>query len=287
VAVCALATAVVARAEEAPALSANEESLYQQFSRAIVRLEEPDKHRSLGTGFFVHQKADGDTYFLVTARHVVDPRVDLRARVPTQRIDDGKTDVVELRIPKDAWVYHPAGERTVEFRGKSEKLGAVDVAVAKIPPLQDRRVRAVSYCSGVCPEGVAQQFLDGDALPPAQVLVWGFPGNLGFLLTEQRPMARLGVIAMVAEEPFVRTENELRDERVLLIDAPSFGGNSGGPVFTYPRAGPMRLAGLISAMNRSLAYAIAEPVSRIAEALQTAHESTERNAASWEEMNRQ
>src|SRR6185295_12584936 len=106
------------------------------------------------------------------------------------------------------------------------------------------------------------------------------PGNLGFLLTEQRPMARLGVVAMVAEEPFVRTESELRDQRVLLIDAPSFGGNSGGPVFTYPRAGPMRLAGLISAMNRSLAYGIAEPVSRIAEAIAAAHQAEVRT--SWE-----
>ena len=48
-----------------------EEPFYQQLSRAIIRLESTAGD-ALGTAFFVHRQGDG-MYYLVTARHVVEP----------------------------------------------------------------------------------------------------------------------------------------------------------------------------------------------------------------------
>jgi S1-C subfamily serine protease len=121
---------------------------------------------------------------------------------------------------------------------------------------------------------LGHQLLTADPPPPQQVLVWGFPGEIGFTLEEQRPIGRVGIVAMAAREPYVRLDNVLRDEKVILFDARTFPGNSGGPVFDHPPLGrPFRLAGLISAGYIAASLAIAEPVSRIAEALEIAYQT--------------
>jgi S1-C subfamily serine protease len=273
-----LAGGARAFAQEPAPDTAQKESLYQQLSRAIIRLEAAEEQKAVGTGFFAQDTVSLDLY-LVTARHVV--QSDLRARVPSQRLDSHETEVIELRIPKDGWIFHPQHERKIRIAGEKEEVAAVDVAVAPISHIKERRVRAIAYCSHPCADAEEGRFLDEDPVPPRSVLVWGFPADLGFTLTEQRPMARYGMVAMVAEEPFVRTDDLLRDERVILIDAPVFRGNSGGPVFDYPASGSMKLAGLISSTNPNLEYGIAEPVSRIREALEAARTSMPAARASW------
>lgn len=263
-----------------------EEPAYQQLSRVIIRLESTGEGKAVGTAFFVGHENDRRFNYLVTARHVVESRLALRARVPSQRKDSGDTEVIELRIPGKAWVFHPSPPRTVKIGDAEEELFPVDVAVAKVPPIKERRVRTVGYCMGECPSGRRDQFLDTNPVPPLRVLVWGFPLHLGFTLEVQRPVARLGLVALVADEPYIRTrigtKQILRDERVLLLDAPIFPGNSGGPVFDYPPRGlPQRLAGLVSAANSSLNFAIAEPVSRIAETIDAAYEITLDDLPSW------
>lgn len=273
------ATAMDAAADDGN--RAKDEAYYFQISRAVIRLEDATTGHPVGTGFFAHHRDDEKHYYLVTARHVVEPRRDLRARVPSQRLDTQETEVVELRIPASSWVYHPGDSQTVQRGEGVEEIGPIDVAVAKVPGIRDRRVRTVGYCPDPCPKGQKQQFLESDPLPPERVLVWGFPADIGFTLEEPRPMGRLGLVAMVAREPFVRIDGILRDERVLLLDAPIFSGNSGGPVFDFPTLGGTRLAGLISASNPSMSFAIAEPVSRIAETLDAALHSNPTEIPNW------
>lgn len=259
-----------------------DESLYHQLARAIIRLEDPATGTPQGTAFFANHASDDRFYYLVTARHVVEARRVLRARVSSQRKDTGKTEIIELSIPGETWFFHSTDPRTVAVGDSTETLFPVDVAIAKVPGIKERRLRTIGYCSGECVGETKHQFLDEDPQPPRRILVWGFPVTLGFTLEEQRPMARLGLVALVADQPFIRTEKVLRDDRVLLLDAAIFPGNSGGPIFDYPALGnSIRLAGLVSATNTSLSFAIAEPVSRIAEAMDVAYPQTPQVQASW------
>lgn len=277
---------LAANAEERQDAPADEE-YYEQISRVVIRLEDPASGAPRGTAFFSQHTRDNEHYYLITARHVVDPRKDLRARVPSQQEASGRTEVVELRIPADAWIFHPLGRRRTTHGSAPERLYPVDIAVAKVPGIRGRRVRTVGYCPDPCPEGRDHQFLTSDPRPPASVLVWGFPESLGFKLETQRPLARLGIVAMVADEPFIRTGGVLRDDRVLLIDAPIFPGNSGGPVFlSLPDGEATDLAGMISASNASRNYAVAEPASRVAEAMEHALVSQPKARASWRPLER-
>ncbi len=258
-----------------------DEPFNQQLTRAIIRLESFD-NKPVGTAFFVTHSQDKKHFYLVTARHVVYPQRQLRARVPSQRNDTKKTEIVELRIPAGKWIFHPETERHIEVDGKMEKISPVDVAIAKIPGIKDRRVRSTGYCPGECTDaGKKNQFFEKEPMPPLQVMVWGFPVNLGFTLEEQRPLVRLGFVAMKAKEPFIRTDGVLRDEKVFLLDAPIFPGNSGGPIFSYSVFSKPKLIGLISASNIPLNFAIAEPVSRIAETMEEAFNSDIEVKGAW------
>jgi len=257
-----------------------DEPFYQQLTRAIIRLESIDG-KPVGTAFFVRHCKDNKYFYLVTARHVAYPPKPLKSRVPSQRKDTGKTEIIELRIPGDKWIYHPSSENYAEIKGKKEKLFPVDVAVVKVPGIKDRRVRTTGYCPNECDDKRENQFFEEEPMPPLRVMVWGFPVDLGFTLEEQRPLVRLGFVAMKAKEPFIRTDGILRDERVFLLDAPIFPGNSGGPIFSYPVFGEPKLLGLISASNIPLNFAIAEPVSRIAETMDVAFNSDVRVEGAW------
>jgi len=257
-----------------------DEPFYQQLTRAIIRLETID-NKPVGTAFFVHHSKDNKYFYLVTARHVAYPPKPLKSRVPSQRKDTGQTEIIELRIPTDKWIFHPNNEKYVEIKGKKETIAPVDVAIVKVPGIKDRRIRTTGYCPNECDDKNKNQFFEKEPMPPMRVMVWGFPVNLGFTLEEQRPLVRLGFVAMKAKEPFIRTNGILRDEKVFLLDAPIFPGNSGGPIYSYPVLGHPKLVGLISASNIPLNFAIAEPVSRIAETMDVAFSSDLRLEGAW------
>jgi S1-C subfamily serine protease len=262
-------------------MKVKEESLYQQLSRAIIRLEN-DQGVPVGTAFFTIYDGDPTNYYLITARHVAIAADTLRARVPSQHLDTGKTEIIGLKIPGNQWIFHPESGRKIEYKGISERLMPVDVAVAKIPAIRKRSVRGIRYCPGRCSNVKEEnQFLVRDPEPPMRILVWGFPNDLGFTLEEQRPFGRLGMVSMKAEEPFIRTDGELRDERVILLDAPLFPGNSGSPVFSYPVVQQFKLAGMVSASNATANLAIAEPVSRISETMHKAFMTKIKITSSW------
>ena len=180
-------------------------------------------------------------------------------------------------------MFHRQDQKTIRVGGREDVVAAIDVAAVMVPSIKERRIRTIGFCPDPCPEGKTQQFADADPEPPVMVLVFGFPLDLGFSLLEQRPIGRLGMISMAATQRFLRTQGKLRDSRVVLVDAPLFPGNSGSPVFQRPELGKrFQLLGLISAANSALSYAVAEPVTRISEAVKYAREEGEpQPAPSW------
>ena len=179
------------------------EPFYTQVSRMVVRLQHSEEVkregqdkplRSItpdGTAFFV--KAF-DRLFVITARHVAEKNYDLHAPVPARTTATGDTTLVQLRLPRRRWVFHP--------NGGDSQTHAVDVAVMRIPAMRDHGIVNFQYCPDKCDEGNNQ--LGEDPQPPALVLVFGFPLNIGFTLREPRPMARQGIVALVADEAFLK-----------------------------------------------------------------------------------
>jgi S1-C subfamily serine protease len=219
----------------------SKENLYKQAERLVIHLEASSpkgEYVPAGTGFFVRDEQN--EVFVVTARHVATFGLDLRARVPTLLTANGKTDIVELRLPSSKWVYHD--ENPVDAQTMP-----VDVAVMKIAFVKDRQIVSFRYCPKNCPKDEYNQ-LAADPLPPDQVIVFGFPVDLGFTLKEQRPMTRLGVVALTSDDQFISIDqpdgsHKLLSKGAYLVDARMFPGNSGGPVIVYGVLTQLRLGG--------------------------------------------
>ena len=120
---------------------ATKESFYQQIGQAVIRLEEyrslcvpgrdwsVEQNVTIGTGFFVRDRLPGtankgaNRFFLVTARHVVENRADIFARVATG--ESGHDEAV-LLLPRELWVFHP--------EPNPEGTLPIDVAVMRVEP---------------------------------------------------------------------------------------------------------------------------------------------------------
>jgi hypothetical protein len=245
------------------------ETFYTQVERGVVRLERKisgpsgDEYCPVGTAFFV--STEKSELFIVTARHVAVVG-DLRARVPTINTANKKTDVIELRLPVDRWVFNKnAGDA---------KTYPVDVAVMRLGGIADRAIVSFRYCATACPEGEYNQVAQ-DPAPPDEVLIFGFPSDVGFTLREPRPMARFGIVALTTVDETAFTITDEGQERVLpkgvyAVDAKMIGGNSGGPVVVMNPFQPLRLGGLVTAENQVLDFGLMTPVTQIAETLEQA-----------------
>jgi hypothetical protein len=273
-----LASIGTAAAEEA------KESFYAQIGRAVIRLEHVSEVMTEGntkatstnlpdgTGFFVWS---GERLYLVSARHVVDTDHDLHARVKVFNEITRKSEILLLNLPRNNWIFHPD-------KGDS-KTNAVDVAVIKLT-VPAREGFAGSLKAFLYEPGIPQvnQLPPEDALPPEQVITFGFPGDTGFELFEQRPMARLGIISMHTGEKFMKVSGNYANERCDILDIKAFSGNSGSPVMSA--SGATRLLGVIIASNNS-DIAVMEPVSRLREVLDIAKKTPIRESEYWVSFN--
>ena len=252
------------------------EDLYLQLSRAVIRLEHSEKilkegsnklintNVSNGTAFFIGNTED---LFIVTARHVVEKDYDLYARVHCKNRITGETEIILLKLKKNKWVFHPKDELI--------DTNYVDVAVMKIGWIIDRDIKMFRYELPNTELANQNQLPFEDPLPPESILIFGFPLDIGFKLSEQKPLCRLGIVSMVTGKKFLKTENgKFADEKTILIDSNMFPGNSGSPVIKQllPFASEIKLLGLVIATNERMNYAVIEPVSRIRETIEIAKE---------------
>ena len=254
-----------------PFFQEQQESFYAQSARCVIRLEHKEEVKKEGqtnpttqrvwdgTGFFVQT---AEALYVVTASHVAKKDYDLHARVPVLLPVTGKVQVMELRLPRERWVHHP--------QVGSASTRGVDVAVMRIPQLPIGQLVVLQYCPQNCPEKAFNQ-LDKDPEPPLQVMVFGFPLDIGLQLKEPRPMGRQGIVALRADEEFIQVEGKFAERRAFLVDAKIFPGNSGSPIVAIPPLSDrVHLVGLVIAANPNLDFAVAEPVSRIRETVDRA-----------------
>jgi hypothetical protein len=247
------------------------ETFYTDLQHAIIQLQHIDGNTLYtATGFFVMK---GDALYVVTAGHVAREPFSYTATVRmAATTPSGELVSVDARLtmPHESWVLHAnEGDAT---------HASVDVAAMKIA---DRGgVRVYRYCPTDCPDWKGMiLFAKEDAEPPMPVLVFGFPLNEpGLRLIRPVPLGRQGIIGLVDQGgDEIQVDGKYFDRLGLIIDIPTIiGGNSGSPVFSNAPLAPQALVGLISgstdkgdpgAYARAGGYAVAEPVSRIKEVL--------------------
>ncbi len=147
----------------------------------------------------------------------------------------------------------------------------------KLGGIPDRGIVSFRYCTTACPPGEYNQVAQ-DPAPPDEVLIFGFPADVGFTLKEPRPMARFGVVALTTVDETAFTVTDEGQERVLpngvyAVDAKMIGGNSGGPVVVMNPFQQLRLGGLVTAENQVLDFGLMTPVTQIAATLEQAKDT--------------
>ncbi len=294
VAGCLASVAVASEPEEPP------EPLYQQLSRTVVRLEEHQsvctpgrewsslRHISVGSGFFVRDRVQDKTknevsrIFLVTARHVVEDRADLFARVRKGRDSE---ELAVLRLPRKNWTFHPGPNPAGKF--------PIDVAVIQVPP--SRWSVSFRFCDpDRNPEGCGTsdsgKTLDnqvgGRPAVMERAVFFGFPGT-DAAMGQVEPFVRSGVVAYTAPNPAIRIDGRrLADSSVYSIDAPSFPGNSGGPVMREraPFRGGVELWGLVTGSHLAgRDYTLVTPPERIVETITHARATSPYDGKLWQD----
>lgn len=258
------------------------ESIYSQLNRAIIRLEHTEQHTTIadGTAFFVRRE---DKLFVVTARHVVEKNYDIWARVQTKHDSTGQIEVIQLRLPRDRWVFHSQeGDSVTHY---------VDIAAMRLTSIKNRKIKTFGYELATSEKSESNQLPFEDPSPPRTILVFGFPLDIGFKLLQQRPFGRLGIISMTTGQKFLKMKinNILKfaEERVCIIDVEAFPGNSGSPVMNQPALFDRKpqLFGLVIGTNITLDFAIMEPVSRIRETLDMAKNQSVEGFDCWFSIN--
>ncbi|MCG8460990.1 MAG: serine protease [Holophagales bacterium] len=236
-------------------------ALYDRLSRAVLRLERhvaeggsKTSRQPVGTAFLWRQ---GDRTSVVTARHVVEGGGRLRARVYPLS-DDAPW---ELTVDEESWVFHPSRGSD----GNGSRIRPRDLAAAAVVPPAGLSLSTLpdlgEGCAGTVPR----------AWPPTAILVAGYPRDLGLELDPQRPVLRAGIVAMAADEPFLPyrfPEKGLAHPGAMALDARTFAGDSGAPVFLrdgFERC--PRLLGVVAAGYDRLGLVIAEPASALGELL--------------------
>jgi hypothetical protein len=232
-----------------------------------------EENKPDGTAFFVQSE---EKLYVVTARHVAEKSYDMYAKVRSVNLKTGEIEVILLNLPRNRWVYHPRqGDADTRY---------VEVAVMKINWMLDHQVMTFLYEVERGKEKKENQLPLQDPEPPQPVLVFGFPSEIGFELTEQRPLGRLGIISMVAGNKFLKMEGKFVEERACLVDIEAFPGNSGSPVinqFNLITDPKIKLLGLLIGTNTRRHYAIIEPVSRIRETLEIAKKQYTEGISFW------
>ena len=282
------------------AQEATKEPLYQQIIRAVIRLEEhqsicvpgrdwsTEKNVTIGTGFFVRDRLPGTAnkgayrFFLVTARHVVENRADIFARVAT---GESGHDAAVLLLPRKLWVFHPGPNPAGTL--------PIDVAVMRV---ESRGfMKTFLHCTEEeNPEGCGESESTGKPRlnqlndPPSvmeRAIFFGFPGS-DITKEALEPFARAGVVAYTEQNAELRIAGRIAaDPDMYFVDAPSFGGNSGGPVLREPL--PLRadveLRGLVTGTSGGgRDYAFITSVTRIRETLVHARSRAGQNMDGWQ-----
>lgn len=258
--------------------SEKKQTFYEQAIGNVVQIEEHqsictpgrewaiERDKPVGTGFFVSRDLGNKSHtFLVTARHVVEMRKDLFIRLPRS---PGSSEPIFLTLPRNLWVFHP---------GPNPK-GTLPIDVAVMYVSTRTSAVAFRYCPEDCPidpktNKPYENQVDSSPSVTERAIFFGFPLR-DVAPASFEPFARTGVVAYTAPNPNLKINGKLlADKTVFYVDAPSFPGNSGGPVMKeyLPLTGQIRLWGLVTGGNMvGRDYTIITPVERIIQTIEYA-----------------
>lgn len=191
-------------------------SYYQEYSRSVVLLKNPNTDEFMGTGFLIgdsNAEIPGNKVFrLVTNRHIAVHGDDVG--VVSNLMINGTLKQTGKRFddsPYD-WAFHENTDIDVASRPFHLIIHPdinKNLVIPKgcIPTPED--VRFISD----------DEFISLDELDEGdEVIFMGFPIGLGADLPRFKPILRRGIIS-------------LKDKHMFYIDGFSFPGNSGSPVF--------------------------------------------------------
>lgn len=214
------------------------------------------KSGGTGSGFYLNTAT---ATYLVTASHVL---FDTRSNPKKLRSDEGEF----LSYPKDPT---DAGRNVLvanlsklEMDGNIKLHTSQDVALVKIAtivgePQSDLKRLRLNFVDGVyfkesSPNGVLGVSVDSvkpfDAVLIANdVIVFGYPSSLGLQQIPQfdpsRPLLRRGIVA-----------EKIPQTRSIIIDCPSYPGNSGGPVIEIDDQFPQRYYRVIGVVREYVPF---------------------------------
>ena len=201
--------------------AATDEASMVEMLRATCRLSR-DGHS--GTGFFVQR---GSTVYLVTAAHVFEESqvaegiLIVREKQPASGTVRKELPLVVSRDGQPLWKRHP-----------SQDVAALPL---KLPPNVDAVPLPFSRILRATPDGSSPATLG------AEVWLPGYPAQLE-VNEAAWPVLRRGTIASYPLSPVATVPT-------LVVNIGSFGGDSGGPLFTLVDGVP-HLVGVVSGMHR-------------------------------------
>ena len=195
-----------------------------------------------------------------------------------------RVDKAILLLPRHLWVFHP--------EPNPEGTIPIDVAVMRVPTKDF--IKTFLHCTDEeNPDGcgtttTGKSFENHLAEPPSvmeRTIFFGFPaGDIAKAAIE--PFARAGVVAYMEPNPSFRIDNKpVADIEIYFVDAPSFPGNSGGPVLRepLPLRGGVQVLGLVTGGHLAgRDYAIVTSVKRIHETLVHARSRAQVKNDAWQ-----
>jgi len=178
--------------------------------------------KSFGSGFYLNTE---DAVWLITAKHVLfdDKGVLLGQKAESLGYNEG--DDLGTVLEFDLKVLTAAG-----FLRSHKSADAAVIKVASATEPADKQ-RTLTPVAGVNLKQVSKQGITGtsnylkfdDVAMGNDVIVYGYPNSIGLRampqIDQKQPLLRKGIVA-----------GRNSTQHTIIIDCPSFNGNSGGPV---------------------------------------------------------
>ncbi|HMR42600.1 MAG TPA: serine protease [Saprospiraceae bacterium] len=266
-----------------PLFSFAQYSISEDLLSATILIE--NQNGGSGSGFFFEDSSD---IYIITARHVIFTiPTDKRKKIGKENLisenglikfyagNSDKTDANEIKC--DFSKLYDSGY--IKFSEKD------DIVVIKIGKINVEGFRHIEYCNGVTRVGVKSKIIPlsykdigqyNETRVGNDIYIFGYPRSLGIGNENEydfeRPLLRKGTLA-----------GRNIKNRTIIIDCPSFGGNSGGPVYEITFDKKVKLIGIVVSfipyteiwknvrygnINQEITnsgYSVVEPIDKIVE----------------------